>query len=157
MQEEIREKLEDIEKKLERLKIYSDISSKEKKIKQLEETMSLPNFWQDQKSSTKTLKELKVLKSSVENWNTYHKKFKELKELFDLAKDEQEFMGSVNEEMVKLLKGVEEMEFQALLSGEFDANDAILSINAGAGGTESCDWVSMLYRMYLRWAEDHGY
>jgi len=65
MQEEIREKLEDIEKKLERLKIYSDISSKEKKIKQLEETMSLPNFWQDQKSSTKTLKELKVLKSSV--------------------------------------------------------------------------------------------
>ena len=55
------------------------------------------------------------------------------------------------------MKGVEEMEFQALLSGEFDANDAILSINAGAGGTESCDWVSMLYRMYLRWAEDHGY
>jgi peptide chain release factor 2 len=157
MQEETREKLEAIEKKLEHLKVYLDISAKEKKIKQVEEMMSSTGFWQDQKESTKLLKQLKALKSSVENWNNHHKKLYELKELLELVKDEQELMANVEEELNKLSQAVAEAEFQTLLSGEYDRNDAILSINAGAGGTESCDWVSMLYRMYLRWAEDHNY
>ncbi|MDD5618368.1 MAG: peptide chain release factor 2 [Candidatus Omnitrophica bacterium] len=157
MQEDVMVKLKDTEKKLEHLKAYLDIAEKEGKIKQLEETMSLPNFWQDKETSTKILKELKFLKASVENWNNSKKKLKDLKELFELVKDEKDLLSNVNDELNKLLKNVDEIEFQTLLSGEFDRNDAILSINAGAGGTESCDWVNMLYRMYMRWAEEHNY
>ena len=140
MQEEIREKLKEVGNKLEHLRLYLDIANKEKKIKQLEDTMSLPNFWQDKQTSTKILKELKVLKAGVESWNTSYKKLKELRELLELVKDEKELLVNINEELNKLLVSVGEAEFQTLLSGEYDANDAILSINAGAGeiGRASC-------------------
>jgi len=157
MYEEISEKIKDVEKKIEHLKSYSDTANKEKKIRRLEDMMSAPGFWQDQQASTKILKELKILKAGVEKCGAYSNKLKELKELLELVKDEQELLGNVSEELNKLSNGVDEAEFQALLSGEFDANDAILSINAGAGGTESCDWVSMLHRMYTRWAQERGY
>lgn len=157
MQEELRKKLKDIEDKLKHLKSYLDISNKESRIKELETIMSVPTFWQDQQTSKKVLKELKRLKSSVEPWNKQIKKAGELKELFELTKDEQDLLKNILDESNELLEHTNELEFQTLLGGEFDQNDAILSINAGAGGTESCDWASMLLRMYTRWAEEHSY
>jgi len=156
MQEELREKLEEIESKLEHLRTYLDISSKEAKIKELEQIMSEPSFWQNQQASQKVLKELKKLKSSVDPFNNNTKKTSELRELFELVKDEKDLLANISVELNKLLEHVNELEFQMLLGGEFDQNDAILSINAGAGGTESCDWASMLLRMYTRWAEEHS-
>lgn len=157
MQEELREKLKEIEKKIEHLRIYLDISKKEEKIKEFEQIMSQPGFWQDKQTSRKVLKELKKLKSSVGSWNKYKKKITDTKELFELFKDEQDLISNITSELDKLVENIEELEFQTLLGGEFDQNDAILSINAGAGGTESCDWASMLLRMYRRWAEEHSY
>lgn len=157
MQEELKEKLKEIDDKLNHLRTYLDISSKEKKIKELEQIMSEPSFWQDQQTSKKVLKELKKLKSSIVSWNNYKKKVTETKELLELVIDEQDLLKNMESELNKLSEYISELEFQTLLGGEFDQNDAILSINAGAGGTESCDWASMLLRMYTRWAEEHGY
>jgi len=157
MQEELKQKLKEIEKKLEHLRVYLDISKKEEKIKEFEKVMSEPGFWQDKETSKKILKELKSLKSSVESWNNQKKKTVEAAEILELFKDDKDLIGNIVVELDKLVKNVEELEFQTLLGGEFDQNNAILSINAGAGGTESCDWASMLLRMYQRWAESHGY
>ncbi|MFH1621738.1 MAG: peptide chain release factor 2 [Candidatus Omnitrophota bacterium] len=157
MQEDLKEKLKEIEKKLEHLRVYLDISHKEEKIKQYEKTISESGFWQDKDLCKKILKELKILKSSVELWNSQKKKAVDTREILELFKDDKDLMGNITGELDKLAKSIEELEFQILLGGEFDQNDAILSINAGAGGTESCDWASMLLRMYQRWAESHGY
>ncbi|MFC1709098.1 peptide chain release factor 2 [Candidatus Omnitrophota bacterium] len=157
MQEELKGKIEELEKKITHLRKYLDISAKEAKIKGFEETMSCADFWQDKQTSTKVLKELKKLKSSVEHWNNYNKKIVESKEMFELFGDEQEVIGNIANDLDELTKNIEELEFQMLLGSEFDQNDAILSINAGAGGTESCDWASMLLRMYQRWAESNGH
>lgn len=157
MQEELKEKLDEAKKKLKHLNEYLDISKKKEKIGVLEQTISQPDFWQDQQLSKKILKELKKLKSNVELWDNYTKKATEISELLLIVDDDQELINSLSNEVDKLLKEVDNLEFRTLLSKEFDQNDAILSINAGAGGTESCDWASMLVRMYTRWAEGHGY
>jgi peptide chain release factor 2 len=80
-----------------------------------------------------------------------------MKELLVMSEDDEGMLSEIDEEIKKIEKNVADLELKSFLSGEFDRNNAILSINAGAGGTESCDWASMLLRMYLRWAEDNGY
>lgn len=139
------------------LKTYLDVDTKKERIKELEERMTNPTFWQDQQRSKKTLKEIKRLKLGVVPWDNYMKKVIETKEIMSILTDDKELISSVSVELNSLVAGIENLEFQTLLSGEFDSNDAIVSINAGAGGTESCDWASMLLRMYTRWAESHGY
>ncbi len=120
--------------------------------------MTQEGFWNDSDSSTKTVKELKSLKSSVEAWEAAVKKHKDLKELAEiLSPQDNDLVKDLSSNINALLKDTEELEFKTLLSGEYDSNSAILSINAGAGGTESCDWASMLFRMYARFAEAHGY
>jgi len=157
MQEELKEKITELDKKLEHLRAYLDISKKEIKVKEFERMVSEPSFWQDKQTSTKILKELKRLKSSVESWNNYKKKIVDARELLELFKDDKDVLNNITSELNKIVGNIEELEFQTLLGGEFDQNNAILSINSGAGGTESCDWASMLLRMYQRWAESHNY
>lgn len=120
--------------------------------------MSDQHFWDDAENSTKVVKELKILKSVVEPFTRSFKKYQELKELAGILKDsEQDLVAGVGRDIDVLLKDIESLEFKTLLGGELDSNSAILSINAGAGGTESCDWAGMLLRMYLRFAEKHGW
>ena len=120
--------------------------------------MSLPGFWDNTDSSTKIVKELKGLKTVVEIWDTAFKKYRDLKELVDILKEEErEIIADADSDTEILFKEIDKLEFKTLLDGKFDRNSAILSINAGAGGTEACDWVSMIFRMYSRWAEDRGY
>jgi peptide chain release factor 2 len=120
--------------------------------------MSQPGFWEDTENSTKAVKELKSLKAAVEPWEKAFHKYQELKEILDILKEEdRDLVNNVSRDIELLSGELEKLEFKALLDGEFDKNNAILSINAGAGGTESCDWVSMLLRMYNRWSESHGY
>lgn len=120
--------------------------------------MSQAGFWNEAEKSNAVVKQLKILKSSVELWEKSSSKLQELKELSDIIKEEdKDLIVELTRNIAVLLEEVGKLEFNTLLSGEFDRNSAILSINAGAGGTESCDWVKMLLRMYSRFAENHGY
>jgi len=120
--------------------------------------MSSAGFWDDTENSTRVVKELKDLKSIIEPWEMASKKYQELQELTDILKpDDKEMISDLTKNLQVLLGEVDRLEFRTLLGGELDKNNAILSINAGAGGTESCDWVGMLLRMYTRFAESHGY
>lgn len=120
--------------------------------------MSEPGFWDDEENSRKQVKLLKNLKAAAEPWQEAFKKYRELDELAGLAREEDAALARDLERDLGLLRAeVDKLEFRTLLGGELDANSAILSINAGAGGTESCDWVSMLFRMYTRWAERRNY
>jgi len=120
--------------------------------------MSNPGFWNDEQNSTKAIKQVKSLKSFVEPWEAAFHKYQELKELADILQDQdQELITDLAKNVELLTTAVDKLEFKTLLGGEFDKNSAVLSINAGAGGTESCDWVQMLFRMYSRFVESHGY
>ena len=120
--------------------------------------MSGAGFWDDGENSTKVVKQLKSLRSAVEPWDAAFKKFQESQELaVILNPEDKEIISDLSRNVDSLLEELDKLELKTLLGGEFDGNSAILSINAGAGGTESCDWVSMLFRMYSRFAESHGY
>ncbi len=135
-----------------------DIDAKKKRIDDLSSDMSRQDFWNDEQQSTAVVKQLKSLKASVEPWELAAKKFAELKELADISADSDTgLVAELDTNLLALQKETEQLEFKTLLSGEADPSSAILSINSGAGGTESCDWASMLLRMYMRWAEDKGY
>jgi len=120
--------------------------------------MSEPGFWESGEHSTKIVKQLKSLKNIVEPWVAANKKYQELQELADILNpQDQDLSADLNKNIDFLLAELDRLEFKTLLSGEFDFNNAILSINAGAGGTESCDWVGMLLRMYTRFAERNNW
>jgi len=120
--------------------------------------MSAAGFWDNAERSTKIVKELKALKGTVEPWEIADKKYQELKELILLVKDEdKELLLDLSRNTATLLSIIDKLEFQVLLGGPLDRNSAILSINSGAGGTESCDWAGMLFRMYSRFAQSRGY
>jgi peptide chain release factor 2 len=121
--------------------------------------MSAPGFWDRPEDAQKTVVQLKRSRRVVDDWGTRDRALRNVEEMLDLAEAEGD--ESMLEELSKELKGVEatigELELRSLLSGEHDRLGAIVSIHPGAGGTESQDWAEMLYRMYSRWAERHGY
>jgi len=120
--------------------------------------MSSEGFWDSGEQSTRIVKELKNLKIIVEPWSQAYKKYQELAELVPLLEeDDQDLILDLTKNIDSLLVVVDKLEFQVLLGGRLDKNSAILSINAGAGGTESCDWAGMLFRMYSRFAQAHDY
>ena len=139
--------------------VIFDIDNKKKLAEDLTSQMSLPGFWDDMENSAKTVKQIKSLKSIIEPWGSAFDKYLELKELSEILREEETGLVSDLKRNVDALfsSEIEKLELKTLLGGEFDRNNGILSINAGAGGTESCDWVSMLFRMYSRWAEKKGY
>jgi peptide chain release factor 2 len=136
---------------------FFDLPVKEARIKAIQEMMNQPNFWDNSSAANKLMSELKFLKSCVEPFDENGGKLQELDELVAISEEDQQMLGQIDEEVKRIEKAVGELELKSFLSGEFDQNNALLSINAGAGGTESCDWASMLLRMYLRWAETNGY
>ena len=120
--------------------------------------MSQAGFWNNNEASSRAVNQLKILKNAVTPWDEVSKKYEEVAELTAILKDgERDLIAQVHQDLEALEKALGRLEFQTLLGGKFDPNNAILSINAGAGGTESCDWVSMLFRMYCRFAENKGY
>lgn len=121
--------------------------------------MEAPGFWDDPDSSNKKMKELKNLKDTVELYDKLAGQFEDIETLIEMAYEEEdpEMAEEIRQELDAFSTELEELRISTLLSGEYDKNNAILKLNAGAGGTESCDWCSMLYRMYTRWAERKGY
>ena len=119
--------------------------------------MTEEGFWQDQQTANQVVQKLKSLKNICEPWHKNELRIKEIRELFGLSAGEDEhFLTSLATDLEGLNRELQSLEFYTLFSDEFDKNNAILSINSGAGGTESCDWASMLLRMYNRWAQNHG-
>ena len=124
--------------------------------------MAVEGFWNKQEAANKIVTEASHLKSSIQPIIKFNKRIEDVQTLVELVEDSEgdeaeEFLGEIRESVEKLMDDIEELEIQSFLSGKMDRNNAILSINAGAGGTESCDWAEMLYRMYVRWAERNGY
>ncbi len=120
--------------------------------------MSAPDFWQDALLSAKVVAELKGLKAKIQPFKDIEIRLKELQELCEVtAPGDSQLILELQKNLDPLAKDIDSLEFKLLLSGELDANSAIVSINAGAGGTESCDWAGMLLRMYCRYAESMGY
>jgi peptide chain release factor 2 len=135
-----------------------DLASREKLIDALNEKMSRPDFWDRPQEAQKTVDELKTLRKVVDPWKKAWEKSSEVGEFLDLLDENQaDSLKDLQSAVAELEKEIEALEFQRLLADPLDSHHAILSINAGAGGTESCDWAAMLLRMYLRWAEEHGY
>ena len=136
-----------------------DISDLILKLKRLEDETNNPNFWNNNSSSTITIKEINNLKSKIEGYNRTKAQLENIIEMNELVKEEKE--ESLEEELIKSIKSIEKeidkLEINTLLSEKYDLNNAIVTIHPGAGGTESCDWAQMLYRMYTRWALDNGY
>ncbi len=120
---------------------------------------SAPDFWEDLENSQKVLQTLKNKKTKIENFNSLNSMYEDIEAILELANDEEDESLAVEALDIekKLTEELENLRIETLLSGEYDDNNAILSLHAGAGGTEAQDWVQMLYRMYLRWAEKHGY
>jgi len=120
--------------------------------------MAQSDFWDHQQEAQATVERLKLLKKIVDPWHKAHQTTGDLIELLGMVDEHQEdSLKELQQEVGKLGREVELLEFQRLLSDPFDPNNAIVSINAGAGGTEACDWAQMLFRMYTRWVEKHGY
>lgn len=137
---------------------HFEVDKKKSRLTEISELETLEGFWEDASNAAKIQKEKSVLNQAVSKYEkvaTYFDDFDALCEFVDEGDDE-----SIAEAMTlfeELKPALEEAEQQSLMSEETDPNNAILSINAGAGGTESCDWASMLHRMLTRWAEQHGY
>ena len=128
------------------------------RIRALESEIAGENFWNNQEQSQKTIKELKSLKSTVEPFLKIEESIKDIRDIIGIAEAEDaESLTHFKEELSNISLKVDDLEFKTLLNGENDPNNAILSVNAGAGGTEACDWAAMILRMYTMWAESKGY
>ena len=125
----------------------------------MDKEISASDFWNDQNNAKQVMSKLDDLKETVNSWKDLNERINTLIEMDELLQQEQD--ESLSEELeqdkIKLIKDVENIETKTKLSGKHDKNNAIVSIHAGAGGTESCDWAQMLVRMYSRWAENKGF
>lgn len=136
-----------------------DLALKEQKVKELDQKMSEPSFWDDQDTAQKVVQESNELKLWTVPYQEIQAQFQDVQELLPEALDlgDEELIHELMESLDTVEKRIEELEVRKMLSGELDAKECYLEINAGAGGTESCDWASMLSRMYLRYASNKGW
>ena len=137
-----------------------DITLLEEQLKKLEDETVKDGFWQkDAQETGKVLAKIKQLKHKVEQYKRIEKESINLQELTELAnlENDEEVAKDILKSTIKLENEIEKLELETLLSGKYDKNNAILTLHPGAGGTESQDWVEMLYRMYTRWAVKNGY
>ena len=121
--------------------------------------MEVPGFWDDPERSNQKMKELKNLKDIVETMEGLESQYEDIETLIEMGYEEEDaqLAEDIRKELDEFIASYEEIRISTLLSEEYDGDNAILKLNAGAGGTESCDWCSMLYRMYTRWAERKGF
>ena len=136
-----------------------DLEGKSKRIEELEMEMGAPGFWDDPDASNRKMKELKNMKDTKELVERLHTQYSDIETLIEMGYEDADadMTAEIREELDSFISDLEGLRIGTLLSGEYDRDNAILKLNAGAGGTESCDWCGMLYRMYTRWAEKKGF
>ncbi|WP_410500327.1 peptide chain release factor 2 [Chroococcidiopsis sp. SAG 2025] len=156
---EIKREVEKLSDRLGKTQDYLDIPALTAKIQDLEQIAAQPEFWNDQTKAQQTLQELNDLKTHIQQYDRWQGSLEDTKavlELLELETDES-LLQEAETNVTSLNRELDQWELQQLLSGPYDDKGAILTINAGAGGTDAQDWAEMLLRMYTRWAEDRGY
>ncbi|MBO4412242.1 MAG: peptide chain release factor 2 [Lachnospiraceae bacterium] len=151
--------LSQYEEPLQELKSALDLDAKKEQITELSMYMEDPNFWNDAAKSAEITKKLKNLQDTVKEYDGIEQQYEDIMTLIEMGNESEDasMIDEIKAEFEEFKERYDELRTTTLLSDEFDTNDAILRLNAGAGGTEACDWAGMLYRMYTRWAEKKGY
>lgn len=152
-------KINEYKEPMKELKTALRLDEKQEKIREYEKEMRSEDFWSDPDHAQDVMKKLKELKDTVVAYHSMELSLDDAETMIELGNEEND--ASVAPEIEEILDDFEAsfemMKVQTLFSGEYDNNDAIVTLHAGAGGTESCDWTGMLYRMYSKWAESHGF
>ena len=159
MLEDLKPQLGELREKLDQMGVSLEVPAKEAKIAELEYKMGEPTFWDDAEKAQKINQELNDVKISVDKYKNLVNKFEDAQTLWEMAMEDgdESLEEEIREAVDKVADGLENLQLEVLLSGPYDANNAILTLHAGAGGTEAQDWTQMLLRMYGRWAERHGF
>lgn len=144
---------------MEELKASLELDRKKARMEELEAKMEEPDFWSDPEKAQEITKELKGMKDTVDSFAGLESTMDDAYTMIEMGYEENDasLIPEIGEMIDEFKETFETMRIQTLLSGEYDSNNAIVTLHAGAGGTESCDWAGMLYRMYTKWAESHGY
>ncbi|HUV50522.1 MAG TPA: peptide chain release factor 2 [Anaerolineae bacterium] len=156
---ELEQTIKELFVKLEQLRGYLDIAGKEKRLKEIEHLIAKKDFWDNPENNKVVLKERTSISNKIEGWKRLYNDLEESKILFDLAREESD--ADTVEEAIQQVQDIKEkikkFSLGLTLSAADDQNNAIVSINAGAGGTDAQDWAEMLFRMYTRWVERKGF
>ena len=157
--EEAKRRLATLEEPVALLREALHIDALTEEAQELEAKTYAPDFWSDQARSSKILQQLKQNKNTIETYESLVSRFEDTQVLIEMAIEENDesSVEEVKAEVDFIEREAERLRLETLLTGEYDYNNAILSFHPGAGGTEAQDWASMLYRMYCRWGEEHGY
>lgn len=157
--EELRLSLEELEPDLKDLADALGLEAMRDEIEKLDEKAAQPGFWDDMSVSQKVLQRSSMLKNKIAAYERLKSSYEDILALIELANEENDLslLPEAEEEFEKFKKELEAQRLSTLLTGEYDAKNAILTFHAGAGGTEAQDWAEMLYRMYCRWGERHGF
>ena len=151
------DQLKNVKERTAALYRYLDIENKKVQVEEEQLRTQAPGFWDDAKAAEEQMKKVKGLQKWIEGYNEVKTLADELELAFDFYKEEMVTEEEVDEAYSKAISALEDLELRNMLRQEEDSMDAVLKINSGAGGTESQDWASMLMRLYMRWAEAHGY
>ncbi|MCA9953231.1 MAG: peptide chain release factor 2 [Anaerolineales bacterium] len=151
--EELAEKLTNLQQTVNLLRRRLDVPAKALKVSQLEEVAAAPGFWDDSAKAQVIMRDLTKLRDQVGVWEALSRRLTDAQELVELG--DEELASELANEVVNLEEQVARLEFETLFSGQYDDENCILAIHAGAGGTEAQDWAQMLQRMFMRWADSH--
>lgn len=158
--ENLKSQLESFRPKIKELHDVFDIENSKERILELQEKAAEPGFWDDPEKSQPVLKETRTLEGHIEKYEKITSAFDDIEVMIEMAaeeEDSEEIVAEIEKEIEALGKNIEDLTLASLLTGEYDKSNAILNFHAGAGGTEAQDWTEMLFRMYTRWGELHGF
>ena len=158
MKYELEQLLEDLKKRFEDIKQTLDVEKLGEELRKLDEEMSASDFWNDQKRAKEVLQRRKYIEETLKGFRDIESSLEGVEEMLEETDEtDMENLALLEEELKSIKDKIGKLEIKTYLSGEMDAKNAFLTIQAGAGGTEACDWAQMLMRMYTRWAEKKGY
>ena len=140
---------------LQKIRSIFDLDSLKSELKDVEDKLQTPEVWANQKLASELGQKSRELKENIENANTWQQIIDDAQIAYEMC--DEELISEAQDNLVKLEKMLDKFDFQKMLSDEYDSADAILTVNAGAGGTDAQDWTQMLLRMYTRWAENKGW
>ena len=138
---------------------HFNVAGLKEQLLELHETMNEPDFWNDLKRSTEVSRKVRITENKVEHYEKLCQRADDVDATMELAEEMQDtdLLAEAGDEIKKLQSDLEELRLESLLRGDYDSNNCYLSLHAGAGGTEAQDWTLMLYRMYTRYCERHGF
>ncbi len=157
--ENLKSELEACKPVIKELHDVYNIENSMERIEELHEKAAEPGFWDDMEKSQKVLQETRQLEGRIEKYNGFVQSAEDIEVLIEMAADEdsEEMIEEIKEELGKLKSALDAAQLDTLLTGEYDKNNAIINFHAGAGGTEAQDWSEMLFRMYHKWCDAHGF